>query len=184
MRRPWIVALVLCLLSVSPVTVSRTCADEEKKPSAASAPTNPWADDAQATALVQGYLQRMKLDATLDTSRAYPVLNATVQRTNATHHLRIVVDAKHQMVYLFLNHYLTAKPDSPQLPKVLQRLMEENWALNLGKFEWDRSDGEIRLSFLFTTENGVGYEAFETAVVTLLQTGDRLWPELNTLATT
>ena len=61
--------------------------------------------------------------------------------------------------------------------------MEENWNLNIGKFEWDKTDGEIRLSYCFTTENGIGYEAFSAIVTTLTETGDKLWPELHALTT-
>ena len=49
--------------------------------------------------------------------------------------------------------------------------------MNVGKFEWDMSDGEIRYSYCFTTENGVGYEAFSAIIATITQTGDKLWPE-------
>jgi thioredoxin-related protein len=148
----------------------------------APASDNPWTDEEKAITLLRGYFERMKLEATRDETQKYPVFTAPVKKTNATHRIRCVIDVKRQVVYVFLNRYLQVKPDSPVLPKVLQRLMEENWNLNIGKFEWDKSDGEIRLSYCFTTENGLGYESFEAIVNTLLDSGDKLWPELNTLA--
>jgi hypothetical protein len=148
---------------------------------AAAAANNNWADNDQAAGLVAGYLQRMNIDAKRDSSQDFPVFNATVKKANATHRLRIVVDGKRNMVYLFLNRYLTIKSDDAALPRVLQRLMEKNWDLNIGKFEWDKSDGEVRFSYCFTTENGIGYEAFEAIVTTLLDTGDKHWPELHGL---
>ena len=131
-----------------------------------------------ALALMKSYLERMKLTYDVDTSKEYPVLNCKMKMDNATHVLRIVIDSKRQLVYLFLNRYLSAPVDSPTLPQVLRALMEQNWKLNIGKYEWDPSDGEIRFSYCFTTENGVGFEAFEAIVLTIAQTGDRLWPEL------
>ena len=131
-----------------------------------------------AMTLMKSYLERMKLTYEVDTSKEYPVLNTKMKMDKATHVLRIVIDSKRQLVYLFLNRYLAAPVDSPNLEKVLRALMEQNWKLNIGKFEWDPSDGEIRFSYCFTTENGVGFEAFEAIVLTLAQTGDRLWPEL------
>jgi len=95
--------------------------------------------------------------------------------------MRVVIDSKRQLVYLFLNRYLSAPANSANVGKVLQALMEQNWNLNIGKFEWDPSDGEIRYSYCFTTENGIGFEAFEAIVQTLAQTGDRLWPDLKKL---
>ena len=134
-----------------------------------------------ALALVKSYLERMKFTYDVDTTGKYPILTATMKMDNATHHLRIVIDTERQLVYLFLNRYLVAPKDHPNLEAVLQALMDQNWKLNIGKYEWDNTDGEIRLSYCFTTENGVGFEAFEAIVLTLVQTGDRLWPELKKL---
>jgi hypothetical protein len=180
--------LVFALLSLGVIAVAFTvlAQGEVSAPvgaSSGSVAVNPWADRTAAVARVQEYLQRDKRESTLDTTREFPVIDVPVKMTNATHHLRIVIDTKRQIVYMFLNRYLEAKPDSAQLPKVLQRLMEENWNLNIGKFEWDKTDGEIRLSYCFTTENGIGYEAFSAIVTTLTETGDKLWPELHALTT-
>ena len=119
----------------------------------------------------------------MDASGKYPVFTLEgVTVEHATHHLRIVIDTEKQLVYLFLNRYLSVPADHAKLPQLLRRFMELNWQLNIGKFEWDKSDGETRLSYCFTTENGVGFEAFEAIVVTLLKTADDLWPELSELA--
>ncbi len=156
-------------------------APEAASPEIGSTANNPWADNEQAIALIQGYLDRMKLDYATDKTGDYPVVNFSINMTNATHRVRIVVDGKRQLVYIFLNHYLNAKPGSDKLPAVLQRLMEENWNLNIGKFEWDKTDGEIRYSYCFTTENGLGYESFNAIVLTMVRTGDKLWPDLKAL---
>ena len=150
-------------------------------PDTGSTPNNPWTDNEKAMALLKGYLDRMKITHTDGMSGEDPVINFPVKMTNATHHVRIVVDGKKGLVYIFLNKYLTSKPASDKLPAVLMRLMEENWNLNVGKFEWDKTDGEIRYSYCFTTENGIGYEAFSAIVQTLTETGDKLWPELKAL---
>jgi|GEM_PF-2849800 len=151
-------------------------------PASASTAGNPWADKEQATALIRSYLERRQLEATFDAGKEYPVFNVPVKMTNASHNLRIIIDVDKQLVYIFLNRYLVAKPDNAGLPKILQRLMEKNWDLNIGKFEWDKTDGEIRFSYTFTTENGIGYESFSAIIDTLLNTGDKLWPELRSLA--
>ena len=183
MKRQVHLLILLCLIGVCMCAFGHAddATSQPAGPSTGSIANNPWADKEQAVALIRSYLERQKLEATLDTSKEYPRFDVPIKMTNATHHLRIVIDAKRQLVYLFLNRYLEAKPDSAGLPKVLQRLMEENWNLNIGKFEWDKTDGEIRFSYCFTTENGIGYEAFEAIVLTIAQTGDRLWPELHGL---
>jgi thiol-disulfide isomerase/thioredoxin len=154
---------------------------EPSSPAAGSADNNPWSDNDKAMAVLKDYLGRMKMEFTTGMSGDDPLIKISIKMTNATHHMRIVVDGKKDLVYIFLNRYLSSKPGSDKLPAVLQRLMEENWNLNVGKFEWDKTDGEIRYSYCFSTENGIGYEAFNAVVSTLEQTADKLWPELKAL---
>jgi len=138
----------------------------------------------QAFSVIRGYLDRMKLASKMvETDDKSSVLDVTLEMDNATHHLRIVVDVERDMVYLFLNRFLSLPKESPNRDAVLRKLMETNWDLNIGKFEWDPSDGEVRLSYTFTTENGMGYEAFEAIVATLAKTGDKYWPDLKKMTT-
>jgi hypothetical protein len=150
------------------------------------------ADKGQASALnatVLSYLDRMKTEKKLetyeaDTGQQYPVYTVPYKMANATHHLKIVVDPERKLVYFFLNRYLIVPPRSPNLAKVLEALMEQNWELNVGKFEWDKTDGEIRFSMVHNTEDGLGLSTFEVIITTLLETGDKLWPKLRDLAET
>lgn len=136
-----------------------------------------------AVALLSGYLDRMGRGYEVEEDDKYPVISLDPIRVeHATHRLRIVTDAEKQLVYLFINRYISVPEDHPRLAEIQRRLMELNWDLNIGKFEWDKSDGETRLSYCFTTENGVGFEAFEAIVITLLKTADDLWPELSAMA--
>lgn len=134
-----------------------------------------------AVALLTSYLDRMELKYEVDTSGKWPIMKLTVKMDNASHHVRIVIDAEKELVYMFLNRYLVAPQDHPKLREILQALMDYNWRVNVGKLEWDKSDGEVRFSYTFTTENGVGFEAFEAIFVTILRLGDKLWPELKKL---
>lgn len=136
-----------------------------------------------AVALVSGYLDRMGRGYKVEQRDRYPVIALDgVRVEHATHYLRIVIDAEKQLVYMFVNRYISVPEDHPRLAEIHRRLMELNWDLNIGKFEWDKSDGETRLSYCFTTENGVGFEAFEAIVLTLLKTADDFWPELSEMA--
>lgn len=60
--------------------------------------------------------------------------------------------------------------------KLFQRLLEENYA-GFATFYIDKQ-GDIGLRFTFTTENGVGYEAFSTAVNELLRIADQFTPKM------
>ncbi len=135
-----------------------------------------------ALALIKSYLDRMELKYEVDTGATFPIIGVPMRMDNAVHHLRVVIDAERELVYMYLNLYLRAPADHPRIDEILTTLMDYNWRLNVGKFEWDKSDGEVRYSYTFTTENGVGFEAFEAILTTLLNTGDQLWPELSKLA--
>lgn len=134
-----------------------------------------------AVALLTSYFERMETQHEVDAEREYPIIRTEIRMENATHHPCVVIDAQRELVYLYLNRYIVAPEDHPNLQAVLRTLMEYNWRLNVGKFEWDKTDGEVRYSFVFTTENGVGFEAFEAIYNTLAKTGDDLWPELSKL---
>ena len=180
----FIVLLFLITIWIWPSANAADSTPQAVGPASSSALPGPWVDTEQAAVLLQDYFKRLKLDVTLVPNQELKTfkVNTPIRMVNASHILYAIIDTNRSFVYLYLNRYMMAKPGSPGLSKLLQRLMEENYNLNVGKFEWDKSDGEVRFSYTFTTENGLGYEAFSAIVETLLKTGDRFWPELHGLA--
>jgi hypothetical protein len=147
----------------------------------ASLTDDPWASDQATVNVVKSYLDRMELYHKADIQPDRVVIDLPVELDNATHHVLIVPSAGTRMLYIALNRYLTVPEDHPNLLSIMKTLMHHNWDLNVGKFEWDPRDGEVRLSYSFSTENGVGFEAFEAVLVTLCQVGDDLLPPLQEL---
>lgn len=131
-----------------------------------------------AVALLDEYLNRMEVKHEVKTDREHPLIVTEISLEHASHHPSIVVDAERELVYLYLNRYIVAPPDHPKIDTILRTLMDYNWRVNVGKFEWDKTDGEVRLSQIFTTENGLGFEAFEAIYFALCRLGDQLWPDL------
>jgi len=129
-----------------------------------------------AVALLTSYLERMDVEYEVKTDGEYPYIRTEWKMKNAVHHPCVIIDTKREIVYLYLNRYLSAPPDHPKLAEILRTLMRYNWRVNIGKFEWDKTDGEIRYSYTFTTENGLGFEAFDAIYFALLKLGDELWP--------
>ncbi|MCD6350508.1 MAG: YbjN domain-containing protein, partial [Armatimonadetes bacterium] len=93
----------------------------------------------------------------------------------------IIVDQDKAIVYLGLAQYLEVPRDHPAAPNIMYRLMEINWELALGKFEWNSDSGEVRLSFTFTTENGLGDKALGAALAGLLSAADKYYIELHAM---
>jgi hypothetical protein len=174
MRRA--VTTILLLLSATLLAQAQTESNAVPPPKASA--SQPFASEADAVATIKDYLGRMDRSFETDSKEGYPILLFTEKMDHATHRVRIVIDMKRALVYVFLNRYLSLPTDNPHRDAVLRDLMKRNWDLNIGKFEWDPSDGEVRFSYCFTTENGIGYEAFHAIVRTLLESGDKYWPEL------
>ena len=177
--RPILAALFVLFAATAPVPAPAETKSATNPPPAGS---QPFESEAAAVAAVKGWVERLGFAAESSTSGSLPVLSLTAPMTNATHHVRMVIDAKRDMIYIFINRYLTVPTTNPNCGAVLRELMKKNWDFNIGKFEWDPSDGEVRYSYCFTTENGIGFEAFRAIVSTLLATGDKYWPELKKVA--
>jgi len=173
----------LFILSAALLPVRAPAQADSATPFEAADPQAFTTDD-RAVATIKEYLVRMKVSCERNTGFKYPVLDFSSTINNATHQVRIVIDTKRAVVYVFLNRYLMVPDGSANRNAVLRELMKKNWDLNIGKFEWDPSDGEVRYSYCFTTENGVGFEAFRAIVATLLASGDKLLPGLKHLAET
>src|SRR5690606_18776640 len=85
-------------------------------------------------------------------------------------------------IYLYVDRYLMAPADEQTTPALLRRLMELNWTLLLGKFEWDPTDGEVRLAMILNTDSNFDRRAFRSAVRGIGQLADRYFNELDRIA--
>jgi hypothetical protein len=85
-------------------------------------------------------------------------------------------------VYLYLERYLVVPSDSPHGAALLRRLMELNWELLIGKFEWNARTGEVRLAAVVNTDSNFDRRAFRGAVRALYAVGARYRAELLALA--
>jgi hypothetical protein len=67
-------------------------------------------------------------------------------------------------VYVYVARYLVLAPDAAATQTVLRRLMELNWELLLGKFEWNPRTGEVRLSAMLNTDSNFDRRAFRSLI--------------------
>ena len=122
-----------------------------------------------------------KLDLAYELNEDKNVATLGISGDNGNFDIAIVADTDIDVVYIAVVDYLKVPADHRNCDKVLRRLMELNWKFNIGKFEWDSSDGEVRLSYALCTDNGLGFEAFSSALVTIVQSADDHYPELKEL---
>jgi len=140
--------------------------------------TQAIAKDVVTVETITSYLDRMNYVYKLDKSVKVPEIELLMRGENGNYQLRIFIDDPRKVVYMCINRLMTIPDSHPRKSAVLQRLMELNWQLLIGKYEWDKTDGETRLSYTFSTENGLGYEAFVACFQLLVLTADRDYPKL------
>ena len=95
--------------------------------------------------------------------------------------VHIIYSDRTDTMYLYIERFLVAPPDGESTPAVLRRLMELNWSLLLGKFEWNSTDGEVRLAMIINTDSNFDRRAFRSAVRGIGQLADRYFGALDRL---
>ncbi len=95
--------------------------------------------------------------------------------------VRVVYSDRTDTIYMYVERYLEAPADGQTTDALLRRLMELNWTLLLGKFEWSSTDGEVRLAMILNTDSNFDRRAFRSAVRGIGQLADRYFNELDRL---
>ena len=116
--------------------------------------------------------------------RVIPEKNAitlSFEADNGDVDLVILVNKEAAVVYIAAVEMMKVPEDHPKVQDMMRKFMELNWELSLGKFEWDPKDGEVRLSYAFTTEDGLGQSALGAAIAYLVKVADKRRPELKAL---
>jgi hypothetical protein len=150
---------------------------------------------AHTTAVPEGqprYLQAMReelaamgiADAACEASdaqRAHCRLTQTGSSTNRDYEVHLAYSDVTDTVYAYVDRYLVATSEAEHTNAVMRRLMELNWTMLLGKFEWDPTDGEVRLAMILNTDSNFDRRAFRSTVRALVALADRHYGELNRL---
>jgi Putative bacterial sensory transduction regulator len=92
--------------------------------------------------------------------------------------VRLTYSDRTDTIYLYVQNYLEVAPNSRGVEPLMRRLMELNWQMLTGKFEWDPMHSEVRLSMTLNTDSNFDRRAFRAAVRGLLSLADRYATEL------
>ncbi|MBC7288061.1 MAG: YbjN domain-containing protein [Armatimonadetes bacterium] len=114
-----------------------------------------------------------ELDLRYMTDETHGAILLSFRGEAADYDIYILVRQEQAVVYIAIANYLKVPADHENIDKILRRLMELNWEMSLGKAEWDASDGEVRLSYTFTTEDGLGTQALGVVLGYLVAAADR-----------
>lgn len=102
--------------------------------------------------------------------------------SDRTFNVHLTYDDDSDTIYLYVDRYLLAPETAATTPALLRQLMSLNWDMLIGKFEWDRSDGEVRLSAVMNTDSNFDRRAFRSTVRGIQALADRHYPELLRIA--
>jgi len=179
-------------------TPAPAASPEAAPASAEAAPVGPGTEDAPAQAVgavpagqprylaaLRAEIEAMGLEGACDADDAQRAHCAVVLRgeiSRRTFDLRLAYSDVTDTVYFYMDHYLVARADAATTDPLLRHLMELNWRLLVGKFEWDPSDGEVRLAMVMNTDSNFDRRAFRSLVRAIQDQADRLYPELTRVA--
>jgi hypothetical protein len=191
MKRAW-AALLLCAPLVAPRVSSAQEEPREESPERPAPRDAPAAEEPEEAPAqteprylraIQSELEAMRVRGARceanDTQRAHCTFNARGITTAREFTVEIIYSDRTDTVYIYVERFLVAPPDGQTTPALLRRLMELNWALLLGKFEWDGADGEVRLAMVLNTDSNFDRRAFRGAIRGIGQLADRYWGELD-----
>ena len=117
-----------------------------------------------------------------DPQRAHCDVRLPGEASHRTFNVRMVYSDATDTVYFYIDSYLQAPADAPTTNELLRHLMELNWRMLTGKFEWDASNGNVRLAMIMNTDSNFDRRAFRSIVRSLREQADRLYGELVRIA--
>lgn len=139
------------------------------------------AQEAVTLKQLQGYLDKMALKYVVHPKNDNALV-VTTSDNEAAERLDLYIEIRKDQTVV-LTAYAKAKGRYFNLARVaekeklFQRLLEENYA-GFTTFYIDKQ-GDIGVRFTFTTEDGLGYEAFNSAVNEVLRIADQFTPKMD-----
>jgi hypothetical protein len=177
---------ILRSLPVAIALVAAPLAADAQQP---AAPTNAVAQPRYLTQM-QAELQAMGLapqctsanaNAGSCTTRASAPAAANGQQSARRFVLSLQYDDNSDTIYAYVDHYASLRGDAPNAAQTFRRLLEMNWEMLIGRFEWSAASGEIRLSAVMNTDSNFDRRAFRGVVRSLLRLADRYADEVSRL---
>ncbi len=120
----------------------------------------------------------------IDSQRAHCQLTQRGASSDREYQVELAYSDVADSVYMYVDRYLVAPSDGAHTDALMRRLMELNWTMLLGKFEWDPTDGEVRLAMVMNTDSNFDRRSFRSMIRALSSLADRYYGELDRLGTT
>jgi hypothetical protein len=150
-------AASVCVFAV--VAAVAASASAEEAPAAAASPRYALAIQSELSAI--GVNARCEPEAKGRYHCAWP-LRVGSPATDLM--LHAVYSQESDGIYFYIERFLVLAPEAAQTNATLKRLMELNWEMLVGKFEWNPHSGEVRVSAVLATDSNFDRRAFRSIV--------------------
>lgn len=127
---------------------------------------------------VAGYLDQIGEDLVYERSGDEFVLLADGSDGSQIPYMYILVDSEMEGCLLVALTPGIVPESGPERAAGLETVSQLNWDNTWVKFTTDPETGEVSAMYTFSTENGMGYEAFSVMLNLLLGTVDENWDTL------
>ncbi|MGC9314614.1 MAG: YbjN domain-containing protein [bacterium] len=114
----------------------------------------------------------------ITTSEGAERINLRIKGENGVYDLNVLLFDQLDIVYIYVGQYLSLPLNDEASGYMLSYLMNQNWNLTFGKFEWDIEDGEVRYSHTLPVDDGMSKETFQAYVNTMLNVADDIYPDM------
>ena len=109
--------------------------------------------------LMTSYFNRLASKGLLYTQPRPQEFDFAVSLGNTVLPACVTVDEETHTVYLAI--FVGRIPfENERAGKTLSGLMKQNFAINWGKIEWDKTKGDVRISYTFLTDDGLPFDEF------------------------
>jgi hypothetical protein len=131
--------------------------------------------------IVAGYLDQIGGDLAYERQENEFMLVAATEDSTLVPYMYILVDPDMEGCLLVALTPGVIPESGPERSAALETLSQLNWNNTWVKFVADTETGEVSAMYTFSTENGLGYEAFSVMLNLLLGTVDENWDTLAAL---
>ncbi len=131
--------------------------------------------------VVSGYLDAMGENMLYERSDNEFMLTAAIDDSTLVPYMYILVDPEMEGCLVVALTPGMVPESGPERNAALETLTELNWSNTWVKYTSDPATGEVSAMYTFSTENGLGQDAFSAMLNLLLATVDEDWSVLSAL---
>lgn len=127
---------------------------------------------------IEEELTTMGLNATCDADAGRCTFELDSEEARNVFNISVQYNSQSNTVLVVAERFLSATTDNPRTDRLLQRITALNWQQLVPMFQWDASDGQMRVVGVINTDSNLDRRAFRSVVQSVNQVAARHYREL------